>query len=259
VEKKNSGPKTLVISENDRIKKTLGLKRVYECDECGSKYIHYSALYSHKKSKHGCTPNFNQKKSKKPPHVKAKKRIQNKLIDKCFTKESFLPSLELLATKLRKIYLSINCPDETYPLYQKIIQGSEVEKQKMTCDDVFAAYLKETSSAVGNSFFSQAIMTMIIVFREFVNIQGPQYKKMLLNSHVINYIEETKEYCTFYTPEDIPELSNDFFSYLSATEKFYRIFGFSEEEFINEFMKFFTWLFDNEFVSHKIFLIGKDV
>jgi len=261
VERKDLGTKTLVMPENERIKKTLGLKRVYECDECVSKYIHYSALYSHKKTKHGNTPNFNQKKMKKPPNtVKARKRAQKKENTvQCSIKESFLSSLKCLGTKLREIYMNINSPDETYPLYQKLIHATVIEKEKMTCDDVFVVYLKETSTAVNNSYFCQTILTMIIVFREFLNIQGPEYKKMLLNSHVINYIEENKEYCTFYTPEDVPELSNDFFGYLAATEKFYSVFKVSEQDFMNEFMKFFTWLFENEFVSYKIFLIGNNV
>jgi len=126
----------------------------------------------------------------------------------------------------------------------------------MTCDEVFGSYLKEISLSSRPTHFSRRILPLIIVFREFLNIQGPEYKRMLMKEHVINQVEETRDYCSFYTTEDIPELSNDFFNYLNATENFYIIFGVTEKEFLEEFQKLFTWLFERDYISYKIFTIG---
>jgi len=170
--------------------------------------------------------------------------------------ETFLATLKVLAEKLRTYYLIISTPNNQYPLYQAFMRDDQKAKEKMTCDEVFASYLKDASSSSRPIHFSKRILPMIIIFREFLNIQGPEYKRMLIKNHVIDQVEETIDYCCFYPAEDIPELSNDFFNYLNAAENFYTVFGVTEKEFLDEFMKLFTWLFERDFISYKIFMIG---
>ena len=50
------------LSSISDVKNNLGIKKIYQCDECCNNYMHYSALYSHKKTKHNNTPNYNLKK-----------------------------------------------------------------------------------------------------------------------------------------------------------------------------------------------------
>jgi len=256
-----SGIKSLKkdIDNHDDIKKSLGLKKIYGCDECGNKYLHYSALYAHKKRKHGNTPNFKKKNKKfdisispKKPKKEAKKVSRRKFQ----VEDSFLATLKGLAEKLRPYYLIISAPNRQYPLYQAFMREDQKAREKMTCDEIFASYLKDTSSASRPIHFSKRILPMIIIFREFLNIQGPEYKRMLIKNNVIDQFEETIDYCCFYTAEDIPELSNDFFNFLNAAENFYTIFGVTEKELLEEFMKLFTWLFERDFISYKIFMIG---
>ena len=126
----------------------------------------------------------------------------------------------------------------------------------MTCDEVFASYLKEVSEYTNQSYFNKVVLPFVVVLREFLNLVGPEYKKMLLDFKVINSVELQTEYCSFYSPEDIPELSNDFFNFLNIEEKFFKGFDMTEDKFIEEFMTFTSWMFQEDFISYRLFLVG---
>ena len=80
------------------------------------------------------------------------------------------------------------------------------------------------------------------------------YKQMLKDFGVIQTVFYKEEYCTFYSPEDIPELSNEFFNFIHE-ERVAQKFDVEEEELLEEFMNFNSWLFAENLISCKIFKV----
>ena len=131
LKKKKANPS----NEMDKIKANLGFKRIYQCDECINKYLHYSALYSHKKNKHNNTPNFNFKKKnseasqKNVSFIKKKKNCSQKsfspyLYDsiktgKCHPLENFLTNLRKIEEGMKLLDLTIKNSADQYPLFLK--------------------------------------------------------------------------------------------------------------------------------------------
>ena len=76
---------------------------------------------------------------------------------------------------------------------------------------------------------------------------------------IIDSYEQNVEYCCTYNAEDVAELSNDFFCFLNNNKAFYNYLEVSEKDFIEAFMNLIIWLFAENFISYKIFLIDQGI
>ena len=125
----------------DSINYKLGVKKIYQCDECISKYLHYSALYSHKKSKHDSTPNYNLKKRSKNGLTRKLVLTKQKTDKKCTSsklmmsyffdpKKGGVTDLKQAVENSGNTFEIINALfasdrlNTNYPLFSKILEGS---------------------------------------------------------------------------------------------------------------------------------------
>jgi hypothetical protein len=130
------------------------------------------------------------------------------------------------------------------------------DKERQTCDEIFSLYLQEISTYINKSYFSRVVLPFFISLREYINENGIKYKLIQMEYGVIDSLNENDDYCAVYTAEDICELCNEFFNYIND-EIFYRRLGVKEEEFLDEFMNFNSWLFGENYSCCKIFLVNE--
>ena len=263
------------------VKNNLGIKKIYLCDECSNSYMHYSALYSHKKTKHNNTPNYNLKKRLKTNNLpvgnnfKQKRKTPKRYFfnysldqDKCGKTNIFdvVSNFSEVLEKIKIFFPKISRVNSSYPLFQKIISGMFnlnlaktfvfKDKERQTCDEIFSLYLQEISTYINKSYFSRVVLPFFISLREYINENGIKYKLIQMEYGVIDSLNENDDYCAVYTAEDICELCNEFFNYIND-EIFYRRLGVKEEEFLDEFMNFNSWLFGENYSCCKIFLVNE--
>lgn len=269
------------LSSISDVKNNLGIKKIYQCDECCNSYMHYSALYSHKKTKHNNTPNYNLKKKLKtngpiPGSILKQKRKQPKKYFFKYTldinksgKTSIPEVVSNFSDKLEKIKLffpQITKLDLSYPLFEKILTSISLlilaksfiykQKEKHTCDEIFSIYLQELSNYTNKLYFSRVILPLFISLREYINENGIKYKRIQLEYGIIDSINEKEEYCAVYSAEDVSELCNEFFNYINE-KFFYEQLGVYENEFLEEFMNFGSWLFNENYSCCKIFIVDE--
>jgi len=243
--------------------------------------MHYSALYSHKKTKHNNTPNYNLKKRLKTNNLpvgnnfKQKRKTPKRYFfnysldqDKCGKTNIFdvVSNFSEVLEKIKIFFPKISRVNSSYPLFQKIISGMFnlnlaktfvfKDKERQTCDEIFSLYLQEISTYINKSYFSRVVLPFFISLREYINENGIKYKLIQMEYGVIDSLNENDDYCAVYTAEDICELCNEFFNYIND-EIFYRRLGVKEEEFLDEFMNFNSWLFGENYSCCKIFLVNE--
>jgi hypothetical protein len=112
-----------------------------------------------------------------------------------------------------------------------------------TCDDAFSEYLISFMNKTNRKYFS-LMLKIILLFRECYDISKNKDKK-----------EEEKQAVTnSLSPQELPELCNEFFAFLEDNG-FFGIIGIGEgNEIVEIILHFCTWLFKNKYTLSKLSL-----
>ena len=111
----------------------------------------------------------------------------------------------------------------------------------MKCDEVFAEYLYKVSKLTNAEYFKR-IVRFVFLYRE--NLNEVNSKKL----------ETEEEYTLNHNAEDAPDISNEFITDFLETEDM--IFDFCKEEAIEITQNFCQWMYDSNYTSSKLTLIG---
>ena len=112
-----------------------------------------------------------------------------------------------------------------------------------TCDDAFSEYLISFMNKTNRKYFS-LMLKLILLFRECYDIIKNKDKN-----------EEEKHAVTnSLSPQELPELCNEFFAFLEDNG-FFGIIGIGEvNEIVEIVLHFCTWLFKNKYTLSKLSL-----
>ena len=130
------------------------------------------------------------------------------------------------------------------PILNALINNSPLPKKKKkekNCDDVFYEYLFIFKKKTNQKYFALMIK-IIIILREFINIK--------VNENIPND-EDKKDFTGCNNPCDIPNLCNDYYSFLENNN----FFGIEkQEEIIEIILHFNSWLFNKNYSMYKVSL-----
>ena len=112
-----------------------------------------------------------------------------------------------------------------------------------TCDDAFSEYLISFMNKTNRKYFS-LMLKLILLFRECYDIIKNKDKN-----------EEEKQAVTnSLSPQELPELCNEFFAFLEDNG-FFGIIGIGEgNDIVEIILHFCTWLFKNKYTLSKLSL-----
>ena len=112
-----------------------------------------------------------------------------------------------------------------------------------TCDDAFSEYLISFMNKTNRKYFS-LMLKLILLFRECYDISKNKDRN-----------EEEKQAVTnSLSPQELPELCNEFFAFLEDNG-FFGIIGIGEvNEIVEIVLHFCTWLFKNKYTLSRLSL-----
>ena len=120
-------------------------------------------------------------------------------------------------------------------------------KNEKTCDEAFYEYLSTFKSKTNEKYFT-LLLKFILLFRECYDVHK--------NKNVLKE-EEKQQYTNKFTPEELPELCNEFYGNFLDENNF---FGINDQENRNEIIDiiqhFCMWLYKNDFTKSKLTLAG---
>ena len=282
IENNESNSKNESEEKRKRRTKNDNSGRTFICKLCDKSYLSYPALYTHCKQKHNTcnTSGRGRGRPKKDNGESFSERLKyNPLDASYFLKENrkgatnyddFEKSIndafyELYShenndrkkSKEMKIYSNI----EEHPFLGKFLLDKhdvniKIDDEKEVSDIVFMDYLNKMSLHVNPIYFTKLIV-FVTLFREYVNII--EYKKKnkdLNNDNNDLFKNESIEYTSTNSAEDVPDLSNEFINDFLDTDKI--LFGFNKEDSIDLTQNFCHWMYENNFTSSKLTLISND-
>jgi len=154
--------------------------------------------------------------------------ILKKLIIKEFD-EFFNLNKEKLFKNLNKI--------QDYIFLNTIL--NDVKVNIKTCDEVFASFIYDCATKVNKNYFL-FVLKFAILFRECINV----YKKC---------DDKTQEYTHLESPEQVPDLCNEFVSEFLDPNNF---FDLDMNELIDLIVYFCNWLYFNQHTTSRLTLLS---
>lgn len=140
-------------------------------------------------------------------------------------------------------------PDEDQ--YGKL---SEEERNRLSCDEIFAVYLREVSQRVNEGFYKM-LLKYIICYREWANQVGWQKSnegdKENQHDETNDTVKEEKQeidYTAVHNAEIIPELCNDFITVFMVEHNF----GIERADSIDMTRNLCNWLYVNGHTCSKL-------
>ncbi len=282
VENNESNSKNESEEKRKRRTKNDNCGRTFICKLCGKSYLSYPALYTHCKQKHNTcnTSGRGRGRPKKDNGESFSERLKyNPLDASYFLKENrkgttnyddFEKSIidafnELYSnenydrnnSKEMKFYNKI----EEHPFLGKFLLDKhdvniKIDDEKEVSDIVFMDYLNKMSLHVNPTYFTKLII-FVTLFREYVNIiEFKKKNKDLNNDNIELFKNDSNEYTSIFSAEDVPDLSNEFINDFLDTDK--NLFGFNKEDSIDLTQNFCHWMYENNFTSSKLTLISND-
>jgi hypothetical protein len=234
---------------------------VFSC-HCGKSYLSQPALNNHIKTKHPelleALPRTGRGRPRKYSPINGD--FETNKYDVFFTLENRKPEegkeIDINSLVL-EIFQFIYRAQTSEKLFSKpknyqvnpilnnlVLQSPLVNKSKneKTCDDVFYEYLFTFKSKTNQKYFALMIK-FILLFRECYNISKNKKIKE----------EERKEVTNSNTPEELPDLCNEFYGEYLEPNNF---FGINEDksEIIEIIQHFCVWLYKNGFTKSKLSL-----
>ena len=133
------------------------------------------------------------------------------------------------------------------PILNNLVSQTNINiksKKDITCDEAFLKYLNSFMNKTNRKYFS-LMLKFILLLRECYNLYKNKGKK-----------EEEKKIVTNYlSPEELPDLCNEFYSGFMELNDFFGINDINEKnEFVEIIQHFFYWLFLKEYTKSKLLL-----
>ena len=234
---------------------------MFSCD-CGKSYLSQPALYIHIKAKHSellkASSGKGRGRARKYPPINGD--FETNKYDVFFTLENRKPEegkeidINSLVPEIfqfiyrtqtsEKLFSKPKNYQENPILNNLVFQSPLVNKLKneKTCDDVFYEYLFTFKSKTNQKYFALMIK-FILLFRECYDINKNKKVKE----------EERKAVTNSNTPEELPDLCNEFYGEYLEPNNF---FGINEDksEIIEIIQHFCVWLYKNDFTKSKLSL-----
>jgi len=250
----------------------------------------YPALYTHKRNKHNIIPItgkqdiFKNKKEVKSPNLgsviapkyrysaletfddlsailSSIKAVYSQVFEEIYMcKESLLFREGLRVDDHEGFNLLLNYENK---VKDSLVSGGNMEKILPCCsvrkeddpvpkiDDVFISYMINFFKVMGDSTeLNLLVAKFFIVFREYLNITGWDYKKNFIKYEVSLPLAENGSYTQCNDCEDIPDLINNFLSVFIRMDK--NMFNISMKELLDIIKNFCNWLFVNNLTNFKI-------
>ena len=132
------------------------------------------------------------------------------------------------------------------PVLSNLVSGINIQKKDgnvKTCDDAFSEYLISFMNKTNRKYFS-LMLKFILLFRECYDISKNKDKKE----------EEKKAVTNSLSPQELPDLCNEFFAFLEQNEFFGITENAEENEIVEIILHFCTWLFKSGYTSSKLSL-----
>jgi hypothetical protein len=236
----------------------------YNCNICQKIYYSYPALYTHKRNKHNIIPITGKQKIFDKRIAVKYSAIEN---DSCRMGD-ILPGIILTYKNVLEKFLSNpNCilyrnsfdytQHRGYKILKEILEKGECtnieipkSEEHPSIDKIFIIYLVYFSKVTRDSRMVELITQFIILFREHINIVGPEYKKSFQKFGIKLDFNPSSPYTSFNDCFDVPNYINDFISV------FINMKGLNFEYKVNEILdisqNFCNWLFVNKFTNFKI-------
>lgn len=140
--------------------------------------------------------------------------------------------------------ISHSIPENTNKESLSRLHGDMIlrEKQRKSCDAVFAEYLNSVARIVSKGTYAD-VLKFVLLFRECLNASGGKCKAAAA--------ESGEEFCLANNAEEAPEAANEFVGkYLKGLSV-----SFGNMEVAELVQNLCGWLFDNGYTSYKICLI----
>lgn len=231
--------------------------RIFSCD-CGKSFLSLAALNQHKKYKHDILLN-NKGRPRKYPLT-----TENENFEENFFKNNIRSHIEGEIFDIHNIVYQVF--DFIYRgkfsnklffhpkkmeenkilknLYENAPNSNKLKNLK-NCDEVCYEYLQEIKNKTNKKYFS-FLLKFIILFNEYYYLNKTQNIK----ENEINKIIEA------LSPNDFPDISNDFYSEFLEKNNFFDLFKDvkkeNENEIIENILYFCHWLFKNGYTEYKI-------
>jgi len=119
-------------------------------------------------------------------------------------------------------------------------------------DTILSIYMLLMIEIIGEDQLSSEVIKLVILMREYFNITGWDYRKHLEGFGLLETVEgeELMDYTQMNTPEEIPELINDFIeSFLGLDEK---MFGTEITTMSDLITNFCNWLYTFRLTNFKV-------
>lgn len=248
-----------------RRKKIDDFERKYKCPDCDKSYLSESALFTHRRIKHGFVADIVQQKNEDKQITIYRNyliKYYNFFNDEYRAKGNDEINLEIVKDNFKQIF--IQCKSfifqnikaiEDYPFYQLIIKNWDKKSydfpSECLCindksisvfkspplDHLFFLYLKDFSSKTNSNYF-WFINKFIILFREGINLIKKDNVKEEYKT------DKEKVFTQLFSAEGISDSFNDFFLEFMNPKKY---FGLNENELIELAQHFCFWLFQHKY------------
>ena len=233
--------------------------RNFDC-QCGKSFLSQSALYIHIKTKHpetlGNSPKRGRGRCRKYP---TNSNLSDFGFNTFFEKEGRKPENEgnndilPLGQSIFKYIYESSYSDKLFSkpktVQENIILKNLINKENISnkpkneksCDDIFYEYLVTFMNKTNKKFFS-FMVKYILFLREFYNIYKNKDKKE----------EDKKEITNTLLPDELPDLSNEFYQFMENNH----FFGIEngQNEIVDIIQHFCVWLLNNEYTKSKLSL-----
>jgi hypothetical protein len=245
-------------------------------------YFSYPALYTHKRNKHNIIPitgkqdifkNYTKDVGRTGPNTNFAVKYKYSAV------ENINEGLNYAMNSIKSIYADtikdLFCKEgsllfkngydqnshEGYKLLKLYEDGYEATTlnsgdsgnilQKKKIDDVLVLYLINFFKVTGQiSDLNKLVVKFVILFREYLNIVGWDYKKNFIKYNVAVPFSLNGSYTQCNECEDLPDLINDFISVFIQMEP--NMFDLNLKEFMDIIKNFYNWLFVNNLTNFKI-------
>ena len=117
------------------------------------------------------------------------------------------------------------------------------EKNLKNCDEVFYEYLHLFKEKTNETYF-KLLLKFILLFKECYDISKTKEQKP----------EEKKSVTDVITPENLPNLCNEFYAGFMEPNNFFDLTENEKDEIIEIIQHFCLWLFKNDYTKSKLSL-----
>lgn len=118
--------------------------------------------------------------------------------------------------------------------------------QEVSCDQVFASYLKDVSNKSNKEYFN-FIFKFVLLFRECINVV-----RKAINELDVNDLSAGKEFTQINNAENVPDTCNEFISEFMEPHEY---FGLDTGELIEVIQHLCFWLYVHNFTTSRLTLL----